>query len=627
MDSREGRVEDGLGPEVDRLHSSLRPYIDELEAMIGEAEAQPASPGETPLPAFGGAERRLFALFNTGAMAVAVLDRRGAVLAATPAFTEGGFENLIDVELAEAAVGRAAPLLQPPETGAGGGLMAYAAAGHTAGWRLPPEIHAAARGGRGGRGGRVVVIAVRTDPGLKPLRQAAEAYGLTGQQTRVALETIRLGSIKTAAAGLGVSYQTAREALAAAMKRVGARRLPGLVTRLSTLAFGVLPGRSGSADLLSDTWGLSERQIALAGLVAEGLSRAEAARLLGVGEAVAKKELDAVFSLLEVGSGAALARRLVEVRALSWLTEATGGDVGFVDDHAEPLGIVPRADNTQVAFSDYGPASGRPVLVVHSSMTTRIVSRRLIRALQAVGRRPIAIDRPGFGLTDPIAGLPAGRQDPFEAATADVGLVLRHLKIRRIDVVSRGAAQFMVALRRAMPEALGRVVLVNPGPPYRESGRGTGPLAVIKEAFVRNPALVGVVAAFLAGQMTHGRITRMMRQWVRGSAPDELAAADPEIANDFYRSARMFATGRYQGFLQEQAAIARAARPAPTPGTKDWHVLLGDSDVLYDPQVVLDYWRGLLPDARFTVVPASGRFLAMTHADLVAATLAGRAPA
>lgn len=75
-----------------------------------------------------------------------------------------------------------------------------------------------------------------------------------------------------------------------------------------------------------------------------------------------------------------------------------------------------RADGSRVAWSEYGSVTGRPVLVVHSSMTTRFVSRRLLRALQTRGCRPIAIDLPGFGLSEPVAGLGAGVHNPFAAA-------------------------------------------------------------------------------------------------------------------------------------------------------------------------------------------------------------------
>ncbi|WP_293675896.1 alpha/beta fold hydrolase [uncultured Phenylobacterium sp.] len=602
-----------VSAEAHALSRALSGWFEELEAEL-EADASPPWADEVA-PVFGQPAEHL-PVVDARSVAAAVYDASGRQLAATSAFTAAGCDDLIDRDrLADIAAGVDAVWDHVTRNGESSGataLIVYAPAARAVTWRVPPEQHAVAAA----NGRSVVVLTTALDPRAAPLRDACIAYGLNGLQTRVALATIRLGAIKPAAEALNLSYQTAREALAQAMKRAGARRLPELVTRLTTLAFGVFPGQRSSSDVLADVWGLSERQITIAGMVAEGADRQRVARLLGVSLGLVKKELDAVYALLHVGSGAALARKLVEARALSWLTAATAGSVGFVEEHSEPLRFALREGGGRIAYSDYGPASGRPVLVLHSSMTSRIVSRKLLRALHKAGCRPIAIDRPGFGLTDPLDG-PQALADPFGSATADVARVLAQLKVRRVDVVSRGAAQFLVALARALPDALGRVVLVNPGPPYRHSGRGLGPLAAMKEAFVRNPSITRVFASALASQLTYRRLARMMDQWTRGSPPDQRAVRDPELVADFFRSIRMFATGRYEGFAREQAAIARGDRPAPFEVPGGWSVLLGSSDFLYEPEVVLSYWREMLPGATFQLVPDGGRFLAMTHAGLV----------
>jgi pimeloyl-ACP methyl ester carboxylesterase/DNA-binding CsgD family transcriptional regulator len=609
---------DGVPPEAaDALGRALGRWFEELEQAL--SEDGPAEPWlrEAAAPVFGQLDADALPIVDARSVAAAVFDGGGRVVAATAAFEAAGSEGLVDREVVERMAAGGEPLVTAVSRAAADqgatGLMAYAPGARAATWRLPPELHEAAQA----TPRSVVVLTAAAGDAAAPLRDACTAYGLTGLQTRVALETIRVGAIKDAAANLGLSYQTAREALSEAMRRVGAERLPGLVTRLTTLAFGIFPGRATSADVMADVWGLTERQIAVAGMLAEGASREQVAQVLGISFALVKKELDAAYSLLHVSSAAGLARKIVEARALSWLTATTAGGVGFVEDQSEPLRFALRPDGGRIAFSDYGPASGRPVLVLHSSMTTRIVSRKLLRALHRAGFRPIAIDRPGFGLTDPLPGA----ADPFAAATADVGRVLEHLKVRRADIVSRGAAQFLVALADARPEAIGRVVLVNPGPPYAESGRSLGPLAAVKDAFVRNPATVRVFAPFVAAQLTHLRLAKMVPQWMRGSPPDERAARDPEFLADFFRSVRMFATGRYEGFLAEQMAIARHGRPAPFEGAAGWRILLGASDVLYEPEVVLNYWRGQLPGAKFRVVADGGRFLAMTHPELVVAAL------
>lgn len=524
-------------------------------------------------------------MLNADAVAAAVLDRAGRIVAASQAFeallAEGGLDA---TALAEAArdVRAATVLGLATEDGEGAQTAVFACApvAIAQAWGLPPQVREAAAA----HPGHVVALSAQA-AAERPLEAACRAYGLSGLQTRVALETIRRGNVREAAQALDVAYATAREALAEAMRRTRAPRLPALV--------------------------------------ADGLSRGGAAQALSLSEAVVRKELETVHLLLQVRTGAQLARRISEAQALTWLTRATGGDLGFVSTAAEPLQFVHRPDGGRIAVSDYGPVSGRPVLVAHSSMTTRIVARALLRALQAAGFRPISIDRPGFGLSDDHPSVRPGVNDPYPAAAADALRVLDHLRIRRVDLVARGGAQFVLALARAAPERLGRVVLTNPAPHTARSDRNVGPLGVIKEAFRRNPAIIRLAAAAFIRQSSYPRVAEFMRRSMAHSPPDAAACADPEIVRDYFLCTRTFGVGRLTGYVAEQTAFAQGARPAPFHGAHDWRVLLGAHDVLHDPAHVRAYWQAVLPDAVFTTAPDAGRLLALSHPHYVVDALTG----
>jgi pimeloyl-ACP methyl ester carboxylesterase len=342
---------------------------------------------------------------------------------------------------------------------------------------------------------------------------------------------------------------------------------------------------------------------------------------MALSEAVVKKELDQVYQVLQVTSAAALARRLVEANALHWLTRATRGDVGYVDAGAEPLQFAHRADGSRIAVSDYGPASGRPVLVLHSALTTRPVSRGLIRELHRAGYRPISIDRPGFGMSDELRASDAGHYDPHAAAAVDTVTVLDKLKVRRADVVARGAARSVLALHALAPERLGRVVLVNPGLHAVEDKRNSGLFGLLKQAYRRNPVMIRAFVTALARQLTYDRHKGLMLRWMRGSPPDEAAIEDATIVRDYFHAQRMFVTGRLGGYVAEQTEYLRGSRPAVVRGTLDWRVLLGAHDTLHEPGDVLACWRDVLPDAGFRVLDDAGRLLAMSHPHYVVEAL------
>lgn len=608
------------------FHHAMQRWLDHSGAMLETARTA-ADRIEQDLEAnFGSDAMRIYPLLSPDSLAAALVDDSGRIVAASPVFIAEKAERYIDPAVVSQVLRtgqtRVAPVaIESSDGGVDPVIFAYGAALQAASWILPPEIRNRAELASG----HVVVLATITSLRATPLKAACETFGLSGLQTRVAMATIRCGTIKQAAAQLGISYDTARETLSEAMRRVGVDRLPALVASLASLAFGVLPEGHG-ADLLEDIWGLSSRQAALASLIAEGLSRDAAAQRLGISRATAKKELDRIYGCLGVSSAAALARAVIEAQALSCTTAATQGQVALAHDHAEPLRMMPRADGTRIAWSDYGPASGKPVLVVHSSMTSRPVSRALVAALQAAGGRPIAIDRPGFGMSDPFPGTEPGRHDPFAVAARDVVSLCRKLKIASLDIVARGGAQHVLALADTAPELLDRVVLVNPDPHTEEHGRRWGPLGAVKEAYFRNPRLVALMVRMISAHLTPERVARMMERSFAGSPPDLDALRDPQIRNDYYRAVRMFATGRVAGYVNEQVAMATATRPEPRPQHRRWTILIGEHDTLHDPADVRAYWQAVLPRAELVEVAGAGRLLAMANADFVARTLTGIAP-
>lgn len=555
------------------------------------------------------------AAFAPDSVAAAFVDAGGKIIGATTPFRALPQPFRPDAErLARARRGGPPAAVVEELSEAESVVALYAAARDVGDWPIPSELRAAAAASPGA----AVVLVADVRGATGPLTAACQAYGLTGLQTRVVLETIRGGGVRPAAAALGISFHTAREALAGAMARTRTRRLPALVLRLTTLAFGALP-ESASAEVLTDIWGITPRQATIAGLIASGSARREAARVLGISEALLKKELDQAYQVLQVDSAASLARKVGEAAALHWLTRATRGEIGALDLGGEPLRFVGRTRGGRIAVSDYGPPKGAPVLVAHSGLTTRAVARRLVRALQAAGYRPIAIDRPGFGMTDP-AEAPASA-GPHDAAVEDALRVMDTLGIGRFDLVARGAARFVVALQDQAPERLGRVVLVNPGLHATVDGLRAGLFGALKAAYARNPALIGQWVTRLSRRITYERHGELVRRWLRGSAPDLAAMDDPEIAHDYFISQRMFATGRIAGYVAEQMEYVNASALGARRGTTDWRVLVGAHDAMYAPDAVLAYWRAVLPDATFRTIPDGGRLLAISHPEHVAEAL------
>lgn len=215
--------------------------------------------------------------------------------------------------------------------------------------------------------------------GSEALSGSADSFGLTSLQRRVVCAVASSGSGRKAATELGLSYATVREALGQAARKVGAPNLPALVRRVVESSFGVLPNHYGSADELAEWLPLSPRQCQICELVAEGISRRGISNAMRISLAVVNKELEHIFATLEIDSAAALARAWAEALALMFFARATDGPLGFFDSAIEPTRFLPREDDHQIlAWSDYGPASGKPVLIVHSNWTCRALASALV---------------------------------------------------------------------------------------------------------------------------------------------------------------------------------------------------------------------------------------------------------
>ncbi len=115
------------------------------------------------------------------------------------------------------------------------------------------------------------------------------------------------------------------------------------------------------------------------------------------------------------------------------------------------------APSGRMSYVDHGPRSGRPVVLLHGNPSWSFLWRDLILKLAAQGRRVIAPDHVGMGLS--------ARPDRFLRLAdriADVEALIAHLGLKEFDLGVHdwgGAIGFGVAGRR--PERVGKILVTN----------------------------------------------------------------------------------------------------------------------------------------------------------------------
>lgn len=168
------------------------------------------------------------------------------------------------------------------------------------------------------------------------------------------------------------------------------------------------------------------------------------------------------------------------------------------DEPAETDGTasIRVAGGRRVTFLDRGPRDGRPVLYLHGMPGSRLEQLLFTdAALAHAGLRMISVDRPGWGLTDPLPGDRVARGQ-------DVPAVADHLGIGRFAVVAvSSGGSYAVALAATAVDRVSRLLLVSAQMPYDDddaiaSLRPDQAVLLPVARHGRRPALVDGCAAY-----------------------------------------------------------------------------------------------------------------------------------
>ena len=485
--------------------------------------------------------------------------------------------------------------------------VAVARLARASAWPLDAAVRAALVSGAADFG----VLAVRSSDGVD-WGSLFAAWNFSPSETRLAASLVSHGDLRQAAADAGVAYETARDTLATIMAKTGARRQPELVSQLAQLAFGDLPNTAATWSTLADTYGLSVRQGRLAQLVALGATRATAASALRISDQSAKADLKVIYERCGIDGGASLGRVVAETDALARLAAATDVEILTPGRVATPLRFVRRSRASgRIAVEDHGPDGGAPVFVFHTPSSGRHLPRRLVSAMHARGLRPIAVERPAFGLTSPS-------EDGFvEAANADLIDVLDTLGLARVKLLGRSLAM-PLRFAAAHPKRVIGGVLIAPTPPGVVGTQGL--LGTAIRIALDHPQMVGTFARMMSRLSSERAIIRLTERALGSSPTDMAALQDPTNRADWIQASRQSAMG--DGFGREYVVHADGGEIPQEAKSFSWTVLIGGQDSMAlaiedGPEL----WRAALPKARIEIVPEAGRLMVMSHPEIVADSL------
>lgn len=582
----------------ERLAEGLpsRAFLDGWPVLEVSADREPEALAQALAEAAGMAETEGGSA-RTSASAIngAVIGHSGRLICADPGFGllfGASADPLAFRHLARLAMrdGLAAGLAEAED----GQVIAVSVgtAGVAGGWPLSAPCREALDQGLGGR---MAILAFAPSRAGDLAMRAADAFGLTPLEARLAEALLDSPNLEAAATRIGVGRETARDALRGAMRKAGAKRSPDLIRRMMDLMCGDQPPAADLEATLSAAFGATPAEARAAARFAEGLTARQVADALAIKEATVRGQLKAVFAKTGVNKAKDLVRLCAEAGALATLTRMNE-TVLETADPAGRLRIIPADDERRIAFIDYGPRSGRAILVLHGSSTGRTLPPRLVALMQGAGWRPIVPQRPGFGLTS------RARDAHMAACADDMAAILDALKLPTADMMARDAA-IAPALAFAERHAgrLRRGILINAHAP-EVWDEGFSLRTAVLRTFVSRPQLIETFAEMLRRQTRTDILRALILRTLEDIDEDARTAEQPAVLSQLVRDAQALSSRTSAGFAAEHAFYARDWAPPAHVGGEQWDVFYGEGLRWRARQPV---WRDL-PNVRFHSHPRAG---------------------
>ncbi|WP_374453094.1 alpha/beta fold hydrolase [Phenylobacterium sp.] len=438
---------------------------------------------------------------------------------------------------------------------------------------------------------------------------AARVYGLGRSEHELLDQLMQADDLDAIAERLSLSEAAVRKRVRRLLKSTGADRRGALLARLTRLLADESVCDWARDVGLRRALGATPAQMRLSHLLAEGATLPHAAETLGLSTHTVRDQAREILARTGQKRLAELPRFLAEARALVAFAEA---DETACSDREGLLGAtrIFYLARRQVAAADFGPPDGEPVLFVHGGMGSRRVATRLRAALQARGLRPLGVDRPGFGLTDPAGG------DPFVAAAGDMAGLLDALGLERVRLLARdGGAPAALAFAALHPERVQAGVLISPRPP-----RARLPGVQLIDGWIRlgaqHPSAIVAIYALLRRKAGVRLTETLIRRLFGGHSADAALIEDPVWRHAAVAELLTCGARTADGLAAEQTAYPRW-RPPLLAGPAPWTVVTGGLDPLWAAAAQEDPWRGL-PGLRHVRIAEAGRFLQDTHAEEIA---------
>jgi pimeloyl-ACP methyl ester carboxylesterase len=277
-------------------------------------------------------------------------------------------------------------------------------------------------------------------------------------------------------------------------------------------------------------------------------------------------------------------------------------------------------DGRRVGYAEYGDAEGVVGFYFHGHPGSRLEARFADETAAAAGIRVIALDRPGYGLSDYQS------KRRILDWPGDVAEVADTLGLERFSVFGgSGGGPYALACAHELPDRVTRAGLIGSVAPYDAPGATSGMRWQNRVGFqlgARFPPLARLIMRSMERQV-RGRPERVVDAVAAAMSPaDVLIVRRPDVRE-------LLAADLTEAFRQGSRGPAldvvllgspwRFRLEAIEPAVLLWH---GEDDALV-PLAMARHLEATIPDCRATYFPGEGHLLFVDHISEIVEAFAG----
>lgn len=286
-------------------------------------------------------------------------------------------------------------------------------------------------------------------------------------------------------------------------------------------------------------------------------------------------------------------------------------------DDAFEDGTLLLGNGRKLGYAQYGRLDGEPLFYFHGHPGSRLEARFAHQAAAGAGLRVIALDRPGYGLSDFMPGRLITDWPADVAAAADL------LQIGRFSVAgASGGGPYALACAWGLPDRVSQAAVISGVGPYQVPGITRGMRWQNRAGFQfgsRWPALARALMRSMHRNVA-SRPERTIEAIARAMSPaDALIVRRPGVRDVLIADITEAFRQGSQGAALDVVLLGRPWGFTLGEIQAEVHLWQGGDDTLV-PEAMGRYQAAQIPRCHFTLLPGEGHLLVIDRmADLVAA--------